>query len=30
MTIRIDLKNKIIDTGHGKELVSKIVEEMTY
>ena len=26
-TIRINLKNKIIDTGHGKELVSEIVEE---
>ena len=26
-TMRIDIKNKIIDTGHGKELLSKIVEE---
>ena len=26
-TMRIDLRNKLIDTGHGKELMSKIVEE---
>ena len=25
--MRIDLRNKLIDTGHGKELMSKIVEE---
>ena len=26
-TMRIDFRNKLIDTGHGKELMSKIVEE---
>ena len=26
-TMRVDLKNKFIDTGHGKQLYSKIIEE---